>query len=84
MALAFAVSKSVEIALYLSRNMQPNPRAISAFQHERIIRDTVCLICLFLFFSRFIDIDIDKAMQRVLKRHISTGIYHVLFHNNYY
>lgn len=64
--------------------MQPNPRAISAFQHERIIRDTVCLICLFLFFSRFIDIDIDKAMQRVLKRHISTGIYHVLFHNNYY
>lgn len=42
----------------------------------------VCLICLFLFFSRFIDIDIDKAMQRVLKRHISTGIYHVLFHNS--
>ncbi|XP_061369081.1 putative uridine kinase C227.14 isoform X2 [Gastrolobium bilobum] len=25
----------------------------------------------------FIDIDIDKAMQRVLKRHISTGIYYV-------
>ncbi|GAU33241.1 hypothetical protein TSUD_333640 [Trifolium subterraneum] len=28
---------------------------------------------------QFVDIDIDKAMWRVLKRHISTGIYHALF-----
>lgn len=26
-------------------------------------------------FSRFIEVDIDTAMQRVLKRHISTGMY---------
>ncbi|GKU86439.1 hypothetical protein SLEP1_g963 [Rubroshorea leprosula] len=35
---------------------------------------TVITFFLCLHFpSRFIDVDLDKAMQRVLKRHISTG-----------
>jgi len=54
--------------------MQPSPRPLYAFSALELSGIPVCLICLFLFFSRFIDIDIDKAMQRVLKRHISTGI----------
>ncbi|KAL5059637.1 hypothetical protein RYX36_031241 [Vicia faba] len=75
-AFAFPILKYVYIFIQLSRNIQD---CYLHFQCQRIIRVSVCLICLFLFFSRFIDIDIDKAMQRVLKRHISTGIYGAVF-----
>lgn len=61
--------------------MQPNLRAISALSTRENYQVTSSLIFLFMFFSRFIDINIDKAMQRVLKRHISTGMFFVLFGN---
>lgn len=31
------------------------------------------MLVLYVFTFRFVDVDLEKAMQRVLKRHISTG-----------